>query len=89
MDHSVYVFNIMVTKFTVNIACYMLHFEAVCIKPLQYHMYGLFLLSLNRARPLGRTARLRHTCGVRNDYNLELNVFSGRMETISEMWGET
>jgi hypothetical protein len=62
MERSVYVFNIMVIKCTVNIACYMLHFvllnEAVCIKPLQYHMYGLFLLSPNRARPLRRTALL-------------------------------
>jgi len=62
MDHIVYVFNIMVIKFNVNIACYMLHFvtinEAVCIKPWQYHMYGLFVLSPDRARPLPRTARL-------------------------------
>jgi hypothetical protein len=40
----------------------MLHFvslnEAVCIKPLQYHMYRLFLLSPNRAKPLRRTALL-------------------------------
>jgi hypothetical protein len=40
----------------------MMHFvllnEAVCIKQLQYHMYGSFLLSLNRARPLRRTALL-------------------------------
>jgi hypothetical protein len=62
MERSVYVFNIIVIKCTVNIACYMLHFvllnEAVCIKLLQYHMYELFLLSPNRARPLRRTALL-------------------------------
>jgi hypothetical protein len=62
MERSVYVFNITVIKYTVNIACYMMHFvliiEAVCIKPLQYHMYGLFLLSPNSARPLRRTALL-------------------------------
>ena len=54
--------NSMVINCTINIACYMLHFvllnEAVCIKPLQYHMYVLFLLSLNRARPLRLTALL-------------------------------
>jgi hypothetical protein len=62
MERSVYVFNIMVIKCTVNIACYMLHFvllnEAVCINPLLYHIKGLFLLSPNRARPLRRTALL-------------------------------
>ena len=62
LEHSVYVFNIMVVKFNVNTACYTLHFvtinECVCTKPLQYHIYGLFLLSPDRARPLRRTARL-------------------------------
>jgi hypothetical protein len=62
MERNVYVFNITVIRCNVNIACYMLHFvtisDAVCIKPLQYHMYWLFLLSPDRARPLRRTARL-------------------------------
>ena len=62
MEQSVYVFNIMVIKCTVNIACFMMHFvtinDAVCIKPWQYHMYRLFLLSTYRARPLRRAARL-------------------------------
>jgi hypothetical protein len=62
MERSVYVFKIMVIKCTVNIACYMLNFvllnEAASIKPLQFHMYGLFLLSPNRARHLRRTALL-------------------------------
>jgi hypothetical protein len=39
LEHSVYVFNIMVVKLNVNIACYTLHFvtinESVCTKPLQ------------------------------------------------------
>jgi cadmium resistance protein CadD (predicted permease) len=62
MERSVYVFNITVITGNGNIDCHVLHFVtinvAVCIKPLQYHMYGVFLLSLNRARPLRRTARL-------------------------------
>jgi hypothetical protein len=62
MERSVYVFNITVITCNGNIDCHVLHFVtinvAVCIKPLQYHMYGVFLLSLNRARPLHRKARL-------------------------------
>jgi len=75
----------MLIECNVNIACYMLHFvllnEAVCIKPLQYHMYGLFLLSLNRARPLRRTTRLHPPVNFvtpavfGNDYNKKLGVF--------------
>ena len=54
--------NITVIKFNLNVACYMPQFitinEAVCTKPLQYHIYGLFHLSSNRAKPLRRTALL-------------------------------
>jgi hypothetical protein len=62
MERSVYVFNITVITCNGNMDCHVLHFVtinvAVCIKPLQYHMYGVFLLWLNRARPLRRTALL-------------------------------
>jgi len=54
--------NITVIKFNLNVACYMLQFvtinEAVCTKPLQYHIYGLFHLSPYRAKPLRLTALL-------------------------------
>ena len=85
MERSVYVFNIMVIKCTINIACYMLHFvllnEAICMKPLQYHMYVLFLLSLNRVKTTppystaASTWKLCDICGVRDDYNKKLSVF--------------
>jgi hypothetical protein len=98
MGRSVYVFNIMVIKCTVNIACYMLHFvlinEAVCIKPLQYHMYGLFLLSPNHARPLRRKAllylqgKLRDNWGVRDDYNKKLRLFLVERKLILKRGGK-
>jgi len=63
----------------------MLHFvtinEAVCIKPWQYHMYGLFLLSPDpgKTSPPYRTAasngKLRENCSARDDQNKKLSLF--------------
>jgi len=95
MEHSAYVFNIMVIKFNVNIACYMLHFVtinvAVFIKPWQYHMHGLFLLSPDRARPLRLTARLHPpgkvvTAAVFGIITIRIKCTSCRMKAITENW---
>jgi hypothetical protein len=72
----------------------MLHFVtinvAVCIKPLQYHMYGVvsFIAEPGKTSPpystAASTGKLLDPCGVQDNYNNKLSVFRVEWKLFSK-----